>query len=69
MRTHSVVINVIGSLMSARAILNAPARTAGLDREVSDFSEFSADKTLLPRCYANASAGTRMSRTIIYFEM
>jgi len=60
-RTHSLVINVIGFLMPARVVLNAPVRTAGLNREVLDFSEFSADKMLLPRCYANASARTRTS--------
>lgn len=45
--------------MPVRTVLNAPARTARLDREIPDFSEFSADKMLLPRCYANAFAGTR----------
>jgi len=32
MRIHSLVISVIGSLMPTRTVLNAPARTAGLDR-------------------------------------
>jgi len=69
MRTHSLVISVIGSLMPARAVLNAPVRTAGLDL---DFSKFSADKTLFPRCYANVMrrlCETRISsQTIIYHE-
>lgn len=62
MRTHSLVISVIGFLMTARAIFNAPApvRTARLFRIFY--------KTLFPRCYANASAVTRILRIIIYHE-
>lgn len=71
MRTHSLVISVIGSLMPARAeslTRTAPARIAGLDREAPNFSKFSAHEMLLSRYYANVFTATRMSQTVIYCE-